>query len=78
MSFADRRRADSEGIGMDGKYIPRGVISAEFVWPDVRLSPTSAKDLILSTTNRLLRGGTSLHFMSAFRHQNQKSYYVHS
>jgi len=38
MSFSDRRRDGDEGRGMEGKYIPWGVIRAEFLWLDARTS----------------------------------------
>jgi len=34
MSFSDRRGDDGDGRGVEGKYIPRGVISAEILRPD--------------------------------------------
>jgi len=34
MSFSDRRRDGGEGRGVEGKYIPRGGIGAEFLRPD--------------------------------------------
>jgi len=34
----------TEGRGMDGKFIPRGV-TGEFLWLDPFLSSTSAKDI---------------------------------
>jgi len=34
MSFSDKRRVGGEERGVEGKYIPRGGIGAEFLQPD--------------------------------------------
>ena len=61
----------SFGLSREGKYIPRGVICAEFLWlnalPVANQCYRHPLDLILSsTTNRLVSEGPSL-FTSALR-----------
>ena len=59
MSFSDRRRDDGEGRGVEGKYMPWGVIGAQIVRPDalpvvIRCWKHSLDLVLSSTTHRLL------------------------